>query len=105
MGVSEAGHGEVERDRPGRRRVGVTLPHHETGVVRLEVHAAQHATVAQQAIHPDAHDSSRIDCARASTPAATAATSAPSSGACETPDGLRTNSIAVGTWAESTPAS
>lgn len=48
---------------------------------------------------------SRSTCTRAAVPASRSAGSAPSSGACETPVGLRTNSMAVGTSADSTPAS
>src|SRR6266700_6656175 len=53
--------------------------------------------------HADASSSSAA--ASAATPVWQSASSACSAGACETPDGLRTNSIAAGTRAASTAAS
>src|SRR5215470_6744712 len=117
MRVGQPGQGEAGQVRCARRAVAGANVRGDRGEVPasgLDEHAGAHAPAwqpgkfrvpAAYAAGDHRHARSSRTAARAATPARQSALSACSAGEWDTPDGLRTNSIAAGTRAASTPAS
>src|SRR5690606_36053582 len=102
VAVGQAGHGQAVQPAGRLRRVhDADLDRGEPLVRDAHEHSVDHLALTEPGVlEPERgdHDASLASVsASASTPARQSAVSACSSGECEMPVGLRTNSIAVGT--------